>query len=86
MRVYFDSPVEDPVGSDPLEPDDYDPFKLDAEEYKNLNFKWVPFDHGRMGSAGGPETSALPPGADEEVLVLMVPITTFAHPRLPLLG
>lgn len=42
-RVYFDSPIEDPISSDPLEPGDYDPFKLDPEEYKNLGFKWAPF-------------------------------------------
>lgn len=43
-RVYFDSPIEDPIGSDALEPGDYDPFKLDPEEYKKLSFKWAPFD------------------------------------------
>lgn len=44
IRVYFDSPIEDPISSDPLEPNDYDPFKLDPEEYKNLSFKWASFD------------------------------------------
>ena len=43
-RAYFDSPIEDPMSSDPLEPNDHDPFKLDPEEYKSLGFKWAPFD------------------------------------------
>ena len=51
IRVHFDSPIEDPTNSDPLESDDHDPFKLDPEECKNLNFKWAPFDL-RAGSGG----------------------------------
>jgi hypothetical protein len=68
VRVYFDSPIEDPVGSDPLEPNDYDPFKLDPEEYKNLGFKWAPFDlqtgTRRELMTDEPKTSARPPGSD----------------------
>lgn len=62
-QIYFDSPIEDPISSDPSEPGDYhDPFKLDPEEYKKLSFKWAPFDS-RTGMKGGlrsgkPETSA----------------------------
>jgi hypothetical protein len=66
-RVYFDSPIEDPLSSDPLEPSDHDPFKLDPEEYKRLGFKWTPFDR-KTGmkegkTSGEPETSGEPPGA-----------------------
>ena len=51
IRVYFDSPIEDPISSDPSESGDHDPFKLDPEECKNLNFKWTPFDL-RAGTGG----------------------------------
>jgi hypothetical protein len=66
-RVYFDSPIEDPINSDPLDPSDHDPFKLDPEEFKRLGFKWTPFDR-KMGmeegtTSGEPETSGEPPGA-----------------------
>ena len=70
-RAYFDSPTEDPISSDPLEPDDYDPFKLEPEECKNLSFKWAPFDC-ELRSADSPTTTAQPPdagGTDQEVLV-----------------
>ena len=76
IRTYFDSPTEDPISSDPLGPDDYDPFKLDPEECKNLGFKWAPFDH-------VPETSARSPdveGTDKEVLVSMAQVTTRLTP------
>ncbi|KAF9784424.1 hypothetical protein BJ322DRAFT_848106 [Thelephora terrestris] len=62
-RVYFDSPIEDPMSSDPLEPNDYDPFRLDPEEYKNISFKWTPFDPQvgtRAPTLPGSETSAHP--------------------------
>ena len=70
-RVYFDSPIEDPISSDPLEPSDYDPFKLDPEEYKNLGFKWAPF-HPQAGVrrepiSSEPETSAEPPSTGEVI-------------------
>jgi hypothetical protein len=66
-RVYFDSPVEDPLSSDPLEPSDHDPFKLDPEECKRLGFKRTPFDR-KTGMRGGttsgePEASGELPGA-----------------------
>ena len=69
IQVYFDSPIEDPIGSDPLEPHDHDPFKLDLDEYKNLGFKWAPFDlqtgiAGREPTTDEPETSARSPGSD----------------------
>ena len=51
VRVYFDSPIEDPISSDPSELDGNDPFKLDPEECKNLSFKWAPFDL-RTGTGG----------------------------------
>ncbi|KAF9644604.1 hypothetical protein BDM02DRAFT_3190431 [Thelephora ganbajun] len=68
IQVYFDSPIEDPVSTDPLEPGDYDPFKLDPEEYKNLGFKWAPCDrHTRAKrlSTREPEASALACATDE---------------------
>lgn len=39
-RVYFDSPMEDPVSSDPLEESDY---ALDLD-YGSLDFRWERFD------------------------------------------
>ncbi|KIP11624.1 hypothetical protein PHLGIDRAFT_114470 [Phlebiopsis gigantea 11061_1 CR5-6] len=39
-HVYFDSPVEDPMNSDPLEPSDYE---LDLD-YEGLDFCWSKFD------------------------------------------
>ncbi|KAF7793845.1 hypothetical protein EIP86_004966 [Pleurotus ostreatoroseus] len=39
-KVYFDSPMEDPFGSDPLEPPQYE---LDLD-YSNLDFHWTKFD------------------------------------------
>lgn len=71
--VYFDSPIEDPINSDPLEPSDcdHDPFKLDPEEYKNLGFKWAPFTPQtglrRDPMSSEPETSAKPLGAGEVI-------------------
>lgn len=89
-RVYFDSPIEDPINSDPWEPEDHDPFKLDPEECKNLNFKWASFDlqTGIRGepTVGEPETSARSPGADEEVLVSNCLNYDLAYPCLLLLG
>ncbi|EKM54272.1 uncharacterized protein PHACADRAFT_185231 [Phanerochaete carnosa HHB-10118-sp] len=41
-RIYFDSPAEDPIGSDPLGPEDYE-LRLDYEE---LDFRWKRFDRG----------------------------------------
>ena len=89
IQVYFDSPIEDPVGSDPSEPNDYDPFKLDPDEYKNLSFKWAPFDPQsgtrRELTEGEPEINARPPVSDE------VPVSDgssydLAHPHPLLLG
>jgi hypothetical protein len=89
-QVYFDSPIEDPINSDPWEPEDHDPFKLDPEECKNLNFKWAPFDlqTGIRGepTAGEPEISARSPGADEEVLVSDGSSYDLAYPCSLLLG
>jgi len=62
IPVYFDSPMEDPIDSDPLEPIDHDPFKLDPDEYKNLGFKWTPFD---LRTKTGRETTGQPPGSNE---------------------
>ncbi|PSS37809.1 hypothetical protein PHLCEN_2v277 [Hermanssonia centrifuga] len=42
FRVYFDSPIEDPIGSDPLEPTEYE---LDLD-YDCLDFRWEKFDRG----------------------------------------
>ncbi|THH27842.1 hypothetical protein EUX98_g6334 [Antrodiella citrinella] len=54
LRVYFDSPTEDPVGSDPLEKPDYE---LDLD-YDNLDFTWEKFDRSgldlEMHSLSGP--------------------------------
>ena len=41
-RIYFDSPAEDPISSDPLDPADYE---LDLD-YENLDFRWEKFDRG----------------------------------------
>ena len=72
MRVYFDSPIEDPISSDPLEQMDYDPFKLDLEECKNLSFKWTPFDlrarERRAPTPGELETGTKPPDIDEVIV------------------
>ncbi|GJE94971.1 hypothetical protein PsYK624_111480 [Phanerochaete sordida] len=43
-RIYFDSPIEDPVGSDPLGPEDYE---LDLD-YANLDFRWEKFERGEL--------------------------------------
>lgn len=89
VQVYFDSPTEDPVSSDPLEPNDYDPFKLDPDEYKNLSFKWAPFDlqtgTRRELTTGEPETGAQQPVSDE---VLFSDDLSYesAHPYSLLLG
>ena len=89
IRTYFDSPTEDPIGSDPLELDDHDPFKLDPEECKNLGFKWAPFDY-ELRSADIPETNAQSHDADstykEVYLFLMAQITTQLTHTLLLLG
>ena len=88
IRTYFDSPTEDPISSDPLGPDDYDPFKLDPEECKNLGFKWAPFDY-ESTLAAVPETSARSPdvgGTDEEVLIPNDSSYNPAHSHLLLLG
>jgi hypothetical protein len=66
-RTYFDSPIEDPVSSDPLQPSDHDPFKLDPEGYKRLCFRWTSFDR-KIGMKRGTtssesETSGKLPGA-----------------------
>lgn len=71
-RVYFDSPIEDPISSDPLEPSDYDPFKLDPEEYKNIGFKWAPFDPRASGTkreliSSEPKETTTPPGTSEVI-------------------
>ena len=89
IRVYFDSPTEDPAGSDPLEPNDYDPFKLEPDEYKNLSFKWAPFDlqtgTRRELMTGEPETSARLP-VSNEVLVSNGLSYESTNPRSLLLG
>jgi len=88
IRTYFDSPTEDPISSDPLGPEDYDPFKLDPEEYKNLGFKWAPFDC-ESTLAGVPGASARSPdveGTDKEVLVSNSSSYSPTHPHLLLLG
>lgn len=89
IQVYFDSPIEDPVGSDPSEPNDYDPFKLDPDEYKNVSFKWTPFDlqtrARRELTTSGLKTSARSPVSDE-VLVSDGLGCELAHPHPLLLG
>ena len=71
-RVYFDSPIEDPISSDPLEQNDYDPFKLDPEECNNLSFKRTPFDlrarERRAPTPGELETGTKPPDTDEVIV------------------
>ncbi|KAI0793232.1 hypothetical protein C8Q75DRAFT_749385 [Abortiporus biennis] len=42
FRIYFDSPMEDPSESDPIEKPDYE---LDLD-YGSLGFKWEKFDRG----------------------------------------
>ena len=71
IQVYFDSPIEDPINSDPSDPSDYDPFKLDPEEFKNLDFKWAPFglQSGiEESTASEPETNTQSPGTDEVIV------------------
>ena len=89
IQVYFDSPMEDPVGSDSSEPNDYDPFKLDPDEFKSLSFKWAPFDPQtgtrRELTTGEPKTSARLSVSDE-VLVSDGPGCELAHPHPLLLG
>jgi hypothetical protein len=41
IRVYFDSPLEDPTSSDPMEHDEYELFRPDPEKF---GFRWKPFD------------------------------------------
>ena len=83
-RVYFDSPIEDPISSDPLEQNDYDPFKLDPEECNNLSFKWTPFDlrtrERRAPTAGELETGIQPPDTDEVILFDAQSSQDPAHP------
>ena len=70
--VYFDSPIEDPISSDPLEQNDYDPFRLGPEECNNLSFKWTPFDlrtrERRAPTTGELETGIQPPDTDEVIV------------------
>ncbi|KAI0088022.1 hypothetical protein BDY19DRAFT_1048911 [Irpex rosettiformis] len=42
-HVYFDCPAEDPVGSDPLDPDEYE-LDLDYDCLESLDFRWEKFD------------------------------------------
>ena len=54
-RVYFDSPAEDPVCSDPLEPTDYE---LNPD-YEGLHFRWTKFDRsGTSSYQRGPLTAS----------------------------
>jgi hypothetical protein len=46
IRVYFDSPLEDPTSSDPMEPEEYELFEIDPEK---LDFRWMPFDRKTIG-------------------------------------
>lgn len=58
-RVYFDSPMEDPVSSDPLEESDY---ALDLD-YGSLDFRWERFDRTediRTEGGQGADSSTLP--------------------------
>lgn len=51
FKVFFDSPTEDPMMSDPMEKPDYE---LDLD-YDNLDFKWEKFDRSAIGvSASSP--------------------------------
>lgn len=86
IRVYFDSPTEDPVGSDPLEPDDHDPFRLDPDECKNLDFRWAPFDPqtGTLREPMGIEAETNTPlPAPDEVLTSDGSNHSLAHPFAP---
>ncbi|TFK54323.1 hypothetical protein OE88DRAFT_1184942 [Heliocybe sulcata] len=47
--VYFDSPAEDPMHSDPIDPADY---QLDLDvDYEKLDFRWEPFFRNRSASS-----------------------------------
>ncbi|KAI0341935.1 hypothetical protein BDW22DRAFT_1358033 [Trametopsis cervina] len=59
-RIYFDSPAEDPVYSDPLEPDEYE---LDLD-YDKLDFRWEKFKPSGLNIADG----ATAVGSDEDDL------------------
>ncbi|KAH8083786.1 hypothetical protein BXZ70DRAFT_1068090 [Cristinia sonorae] len=54
VRIYFDSPAEDPTRSDPLERPDYE-LELD---YDHLDFKWEKFD--RSGFDLSSSSSSIP--------------------------
>jgi len=85
VRTYFDSPTEDPMSSDPLESDDYDPFKLDPEECKNLGFKWAPFDHELRVSQRQAPGHLTPKSKEVLLLVSDCPNYDTTHPHSLLL-
>lgn len=58
VRVYFDSPAEDPAGSDPLEPESY----VLPADLASIDFRWEKFDRGRFGETHTPGFS--PYGTD----------------------
>ncbi|KAJ3551416.1 hypothetical protein NM688_g4716 [Phlebia brevispora] len=63
-KVYFDSPTEDPIGSDPLVPPDYE---LDLD-YDVLDFRWEKFD--RSGERSGePEPLPQDPTSSEDTQI-----------------
>ena len=89
IQVYFDSPVEDPIDSDPLESTDHDPFKLDPDEYKNLGFRWAPFDPqtgSRKELTGMEAETGTPLPAPDEVLASDGSSYYSSAYRSPLLG
>lgn len=63
-RVYFDSPIEDPISSDPLDPADYE---LDLD-YENLDFRWEKFDRGDSATARNDLRPSLPASTAHDTL------------------
>lgn len=48
-RVYFDSPIEDPSSSDPMEPEEYGYESFKLEELEHIGFRWTAFDRKAVG-------------------------------------
>ncbi|KZT10632.1 uncharacterized protein LAESUDRAFT_809575 [Laetiporus sulphureus 93-53] len=79
IKIYFDSPAEDPSMSDPTEEDDYVlPLDYDAEA---LDFKWEKFDRGRTDSE--PQSISGVSNTNADLVLLRTP--DLSTPRTPVI-
>lgn len=71
VRIYFDSPAEDPCSSDALDVESY----VLPDDPASLDFKWEKFDRGRVGGTHTPDSSS--DGIDPSV------VATHRTPSVP---